>query len=260
MEWIGSSAFDRAEDVSRWFSAAGALLCVAHLLRASDLHFDNVLVGPASPVLVDLETLMHPEPASGAAADGQGTAAARVAGWMRASFQSTGMLSFLQQGPDGAVIDIGGLCGVGGHALADEATEAYERARERVARWVDAPVRRRAVLHLPEPLARAAVVADLEPVGQHQHLAHGHLVALGRPAMVDELDAVGGGETGELRILGHELVEELPELASADRVDAVRGLVQDQRDRLVDPGDQIPGRGDRPAPRAVPCRASIISS
>jgi type 2 lantibiotic biosynthesis protein LanM len=123
MEWMGPVVFDRAEDVSSWFSAAGAVLCVTHLLRASDLHFDNVLVGPDSPVLVDLETLMHPEPAVGDAERVGGTAAARVAGWMRASFQSTGMLSFLLPGPDGAVIDIGGLCGTGGHALADETTE-----------------------------------------------------------------------------------------------------------------------------------------
>ena len=158
MEWVGPSVFDRTEDVSRWFSAAGVLLCVTHLLRASDLHFDNVLVGPASPVLVDLETLMHPEPAAGDAAVVDGTAAARVARWMRASFQSTGMLSFLQQGPDGAVIDIGGLCGTGGHELADEAI-AWEGLGSDGLREVRRPTAARSRRNVPVIDGRAAAVA-----------------------------------------------------------------------------------------------------
>jgi len=122
MEHLEAAPIGRSYDLPSWFFAAGALLLVAHVLRGSDLHFDNVRIGEKSPVLIDLETTMHPDLRLGGEADSGATAAAKVAGWMRSSFQSTGMLSFLQVGPDGSVIDIGGLCGTGGYELADEAT------------------------------------------------------------------------------------------------------------------------------------------
>ncbi len=115
MEFVERPSEIGPADVSRWFRAAGSLLCLAHVLRASDLHFDNLRVGERSPALIDLETLLHPEPALGRTSPTAGTAASRVADWMRSSFHSTGMLSFLQQSGDGSVIDIGGLCGTGGH-------------------------------------------------------------------------------------------------------------------------------------------------
>lgn len=122
MEHVEAVPIRSSDDLSSWFVTAGALLLAAHVLRGSDLHFDNVRVGESSPVLIDLETMMHPELTLTGEAEPGATAAARVAGWMQSSFQSTGMLSFLQEGPDGSVIDIGGLCGTGGYQLADDAT------------------------------------------------------------------------------------------------------------------------------------------
>ena len=119
MEFIAAPPPMEPTEISRWFRAAGSLLCLAHVLRASDLHFDNLRVGERSPALIDLETLLHPEPEIGRTPSATGTAASRVADWMRSSFHSTGMLSFLQQSADGSVIDIGGLGGTGGHRLAD---------------------------------------------------------------------------------------------------------------------------------------------
>ncbi|MEX1309140.1 MAG: type 2 lanthipeptide synthetase LanM, partial [Candidatus Sulfomarinibacteraceae bacterium] len=200
MEWIGPSVFDRAEDVSHWFTAAGVLLCVTHLLRASDLHFDNVLVGPASPVLVDLETLMHPEPAAVDAAGSDGTAAARVAGWMRASFQSTGMLSFLQQGPDGAVIDIGGLCGAGGHALADEAI-VWEGLGSDGLHEVRRPTTARNRRNVPLIGGRAAVVSDhLEDMQTGFETAYRLVLGL-RDRIIGNGSVMGGFYRARSRVL-----------------------------------------------------------
>ena len=39
----------------------GILLCIAYLLRATDLHAENIVVAGDHPVLVDLETLLHPD-------------------------------------------------------------------------------------------------------------------------------------------------------------------------------------------------------
>lgn len=47
-----------AED--RYFEQSGQLLAVAHLLGAADLHQENLVCHAGSPVLVDLETVMHP--------------------------------------------------------------------------------------------------------------------------------------------------------------------------------------------------------
>ncbi len=115
MEAVQPTQTMNSRDVSRWFSNAGVLLCVAYILGASDLHVDNVLAGEMSPALVDLETILHPE--IGERGGEFGTAAGKVFERVRSSFLTTGMLTFLQEGRSGEVIDIGGLCGTGGHSL-----------------------------------------------------------------------------------------------------------------------------------------------
>jgi type 2 lantibiotic biosynthesis protein LanM len=123
MEVIQEPELTEAEDLSRWFMAAGVLACLAHILGASDLHVGNVLPGISSPVLIDLETLLHPEVSVGRESEVLvRSATAEVFKQVRSSFLTTGMLTFLQEGPDGTVIDIGGLCGTGGHVLGVETT------------------------------------------------------------------------------------------------------------------------------------------
>lgn len=101
------------EGVRAWHHRAGSLLCLAWVLGASDLHMDNVVAGPDGPVLVDLETLLQPRPATSAAAPV--TAIVRAAEQLRASFLATGLISFLTLDPEGRPCDIGGLTGRGGH-------------------------------------------------------------------------------------------------------------------------------------------------
>ncbi len=50
----------RAE-VQAYFQKAGGLLCLAYLLNATDLQFENVIASGPEPVLIDLETFFHPE-------------------------------------------------------------------------------------------------------------------------------------------------------------------------------------------------------
>ncbi len=159
MGYVEAPSFESASAVSSWFEAAGALLCLGHLLGASDLHFDNLLVGAASPAAIDLETVLHPYPVGRESAAGGATATARVAEWMRSSFHATGMLSFLQEGPDGSIIDIGGLCGAGGHDLGESVVEWRDLGRDglhRVTRASRARTRR----NVPVLDGRPAAVAD----------------------------------------------------------------------------------------------------
>ena len=48
------------EQLQRFYRNAGALLCILHLLRATDCHFENLIACGEHPVLVDAETLFQP--------------------------------------------------------------------------------------------------------------------------------------------------------------------------------------------------------
>ncbi len=100
------------EAVRRWFRRAGALAAVVRLLRAVDLHMDNLVATPDGPVVVDSESILQPDWPDRPAAD---------SGPDPDSVLHSGLVSFLTVGPRGGVAEIGGLCGRGGHlAVADE--------------------------------------------------------------------------------------------------------------------------------------------
>jgi lantibiotic modifying enzyme len=54
-----------AAQLRGYYRNAGALLCLAHLLRATDCHFENLIACGKSPILVDAETLFQPVLARG---------------------------------------------------------------------------------------------------------------------------------------------------------------------------------------------------
>jgi lantibiotic modifying enzyme len=60
--WVGAAgpALTGTADRSRWHYLAGALLCLLHVMDATDVLRDNVVDEGTQPALVDLETLMQP--------------------------------------------------------------------------------------------------------------------------------------------------------------------------------------------------------
>ena len=48
------------EEAKRYYQRAGMLLCVIHALKGVDCHGENIIACGEHPVLIDLETLMHP--------------------------------------------------------------------------------------------------------------------------------------------------------------------------------------------------------
>jgi type 2 lantibiotic biosynthesis protein LanM len=50
---------DTVEAVRSFYVRQGSMLALLHLLRATDMHFENVIAAGAYPILVDLETLFH---------------------------------------------------------------------------------------------------------------------------------------------------------------------------------------------------------
>ena len=60
-EWISQQPCDSIEEVRQYYKKAGALLCLAQLLNAKDLLFENVIACASEPVLIDLEAFLQPE-------------------------------------------------------------------------------------------------------------------------------------------------------------------------------------------------------
>ncbi|OUL32375.1 type 2 lanthipeptide synthetase LanM family protein [Nostoc sp. 106C] len=61
VEFVESVHCKNIEELRHYYRRCGALLCLAYLLGATDLHYENIIVHGEQPVLVDLETLMHPK-------------------------------------------------------------------------------------------------------------------------------------------------------------------------------------------------------
>ena len=55
-----------ADSLMRFYSRAGSLLAIAHLLRATDLHKDNIIAAGEHPILVDVEAFFHRGAGNGA--------------------------------------------------------------------------------------------------------------------------------------------------------------------------------------------------
>lgn len=60
MEFVRFRPCRSVAEVRRFYQRAGALICIAQIARATDLHRDNVIAAGSQPVIVDLETLWQP--------------------------------------------------------------------------------------------------------------------------------------------------------------------------------------------------------
>ncbi|HAZ44442.1 MAG TPA: type 2 lantipeptide synthetase LanM [Cyanobacteria bacterium UBA11369] len=60
VEFVKALPCKDQEEVRRYYQRAGMILCLAYVFEATDLHFENVIACGEQPVLIDLETLMHP--------------------------------------------------------------------------------------------------------------------------------------------------------------------------------------------------------
>lgn len=60
-EWAIRNPVDTKQEARDAFIRYGALLAVLHLLRGTDAHFENIIVSGAFPILIDAETLFHPD-------------------------------------------------------------------------------------------------------------------------------------------------------------------------------------------------------
>jgi type 2 lantibiotic biosynthesis protein LanM len=93
---------DRAE-ADRFYRRQGALLALLHVLRTTDMHYENVIADAGTPVLIDTETLFNAELTTAGDTD-------PAAGALAASVYRTALLPLLVIGDQGAA-DLSGLGG-----------------------------------------------------------------------------------------------------------------------------------------------------
>jgi lantibiotic modifying enzyme len=108
-EFIAHEPCADREAAGRYYERAGALIALAALLDATDLHCGNVIAHGEHPVIVDLETLLQP----------------RWPGEER-SLLDTGLVPAWIRGPDGGSYDVSGFGAIAPQRFAGAAVPLRE--------------------------------------------------------------------------------------------------------------------------------------
>jgi type 2 lantibiotic biosynthesis protein LanM len=124
VEFVEQDTMTSLGEVRAYFALAGGVVCLTHVLRASDLHMENVIATRRGPVLIDLEMLLQPvakvaaapvpalPSADAAAPPGAAGAAVGVGAGDGESCLTTGFVTMVESN-GGEVFDVGGLRGTG---------------------------------------------------------------------------------------------------------------------------------------------------
>ena len=111
VEFIAPVPCSEAAAVTRFYRRAGQLLALLHGLGAIDCHFENIIAHGEYPVLIDCETVLQPQLAVTAGADGvPGMLTDSIAGH---TVLGVGLLPLWALNADGSGLDISGLGGMG---------------------------------------------------------------------------------------------------------------------------------------------------
>ncbi|MFV2099242.1 type 2 lanthipeptide synthetase LanM family protein [Micromonospora sp. LOL_014] len=149
---------DRAE-ADRFYRRQGALLALLHVLRTTDMHYENLVADAGTPVLIDTETLFNAELVAPGAAD-------PAAETLASSVYRTALLPLLVVGEQG-VADLSGLGGDrGGHCPTS------------VVDWLDAGTDRMRLIRRPFAMTGSAnrprlAGVDLDPADHEQAIVVG---------------------------------------------------------------------------------------
>ncbi|MCO1578039.1 type 2 lanthipeptide synthetase LanM family protein [Crossiella sp. SN42] len=148
----GAPVADAAE-AAEFYRKQGALLALLHAVQATDIHCENLIAEGDTPVLVDLETLFHPD-LTGAPSTGDPAADA-----LAASVHRTALLPLIVIGEQGA-LDMSGLGGDGGRTAPASAVD-----------WADPGTDVMRLVRTARPFAgaRNRPVLDGHPVDPAEH-------------------------------------------------------------------------------------------
>ncbi|MDH3580714.1 MAG: type 2 lanthipeptide synthetase LanM, partial [Hyphomicrobiales bacterium] len=122
-EFIEARPCETLKEAKDFFFRQGANLALLHVLRGTDMHHENLIACACNPILVDLETLFHPDMRSGI---GQ-SATERVQNNLYSSVRRTHLLPIVM----GNEVHKSGRYDIGGLGFSDE-----ENRRVEVFKWV----------------------------------------------------------------------------------------------------------------------------
>ncbi|KYC40664.1 Lanthionine synthetase C family protein [Scytonema hofmannii PCC 7110] len=115
MEFVEHLPCEDEAAVQRYYQRAGMLLCLLYVLQGNDCHDENLIASGEHPVLVDLETLLHPRAREVNATNEVGAQSLANEQFFEDSVLWTGLLPRWEFGADGGnAHDISGLGGAGG--------------------------------------------------------------------------------------------------------------------------------------------------
>ncbi|MGK0186196.1 MAG: type 2 lantibiotic biosynthesis protein LanM [Verrucomicrobiales bacterium] len=114
VEFVQQEEIASESDLDTYYRSAGTLLALVYLLDGNDCHMENVIATRASPVLIDVESLLQPRLPQKSSSGTFSLAARRV----RNSVLSTGLLPQWQTNRLGVYFDTSGYSGTGGYASA----------------------------------------------------------------------------------------------------------------------------------------------
>jgi lantibiotic modifying enzyme len=60
-EYIETLSCHTEAEIRRFYQRSGMLMCLIHTLKGKDCHYENLIASGEYPVLIDMETLLHPE-------------------------------------------------------------------------------------------------------------------------------------------------------------------------------------------------------
>ena len=135
VEFIEAHTCTTSEEIEHFYERLGSLLAILYILDATDMHLENIIASGEDPILIDLESLFHPDiPVDRGAAKSPGTSI------LQSSVMRSGLLprEIWQQG-DAEGIDVSGLGGRGGQLtpspvplFKESGTDQMRMVRERM--------------------------------------------------------------------------------------------------------------------------------
>ena len=108
-EYIEPRPCANETDAKQFFHRAGSMLCLLQQLQGTDFHFENVIANGDRPILVDLETIMHPWLPNPFSVSGPKSALAIAVNRLQDSVLATGYLPNWVVIPGGKLASVGGL-------------------------------------------------------------------------------------------------------------------------------------------------------
>jgi type 2 lantibiotic biosynthesis protein LanM len=115
MEFVEHLPCEDEAAAQRYYQRAGILLCLLYVLQGNDCHDENLIASGEHPVLVDLETLLHPRAHEVGSINEVGAQFLADRQFFQDSVLWVGLLPRWELGADGGKAhDISGLGGVGG--------------------------------------------------------------------------------------------------------------------------------------------------